>query len=78
MEQGFQIDCFVDTEVIVNIQPTRVEECHGYHYFDDSSYEVEIQKVYIEVAGKRIDITDRLTPEEIKAIEDTLEPNIDL
>jgi hypothetical protein len=78
MEQGFQIDCFVDTEVVVNIQPTRVEECHGYHYFDDSSYEVEIQKVYIEVAGKRIDITDRLTPEEIKAIEDTLEPNIDL
>jgi hypothetical protein len=78
MEQGFQIDCFVDTEVIVNIQPTRVEECHGYHYFDDSSYEVEIQKVYIEVAGKRIDITDRLTPEELKAIEDTLEPNIDL
>ncbi len=78
MEQGFQIDCFVDTEVIVNIQPTRVEECHGYHYFDDSSYEVEIQKVYIEVAGKRIDITDRLTPEELRAIEDTLEPNIDL
>jgi hypothetical protein len=36
MEQGFQIDCFVDTEVIVNIRPTRVEECHGYHYFDDS------------------------------------------
>ncbi len=78
MEQGFQIDCFVDTEVIANIQPTRVEECHGYHYFDDSSYEVEIQKVYIEVAGKRIDITDRLTPEELRAIEDTLEPNIDL
>ncbi len=78
MEQGFQIDCFVDTEVIVNIQPTRVEECHGYHYFDDSSYEVEIQKVYIEVAGKRIDITDRLTLEELRAIEDTLEPNIDL
>ena len=78
MEQGFQIDCFVDTEVIANIQPTRVEECHGYHYFDDSSYEVEIQKVYIEVGGKRIDITDRLTPEEIRAIEDTLEPNIDL
>jgi len=77
MEQGFQIDCFVDTEVIVNIQPTRVEECHGYHYFDDSSYEVEIQKVYIEVAGKRIDITDRLTPDELRAIEDTLEPNID-
>jgi hypothetical protein len=78
MEQGFQIDCFVDTEVIVNIQPTRVEECHGYHYFDDSSYEVEIQKVYIEVGGKRIDITDRLTLEELRAIEDTLEPNIDL
>ena len=76
MEQGFQIDCFVDTEVIVNIQPTRVEECHGYHYFDDSSYEVDIKRVYIEIAGKRIDITDRLTPEELRAIEDKLEPNI--
>jgi hypothetical protein len=78
MEQGFQIDCFVDTEVIVNIQPTRVEECHGYHYFDDSSYEVDIKRVYIEIPFRRIDITDRLTPEELKAIEDTLEPNIDL
>jgi hypothetical protein len=78
MEQGFQIDCFVDTEVIVNIQPTRVEECHGYHYFDDSDVEVNITRVYIDVAGVQIDITDRLRAEEIKAIEDTLEPNIDL
>jgi hypothetical protein len=78
MEQGFQIDCFVETEVIVNIQHTRVEECHGYHYFDDSEVEVNVTRVYIEVAGVQIDITDRLRAEEIKAIEDTLEPNIDL
>ena len=56
----------------------RVEECHGNHYFDDSSYEVNITKVYIEIAGVQIDITDRLRAEEIKAIEDNIEPNTDL
>jgi hypothetical protein len=56
----------------------RVEECHGNHYFEDSSYEVNVTKVYIEIAGVQIDITDRLRAEEIKAIEDNIEPNTDL
>lgn len=73
-----QIDCFVEYEVIVNQHPLRVEECHGLHYFDDSDYEVNLTKIYIEVAGVQIDITDRLRAEEIKAIEDNIEPNIDL
>lgn len=76
--QDEQIDCIVEYEVIVNQQPLRIEECHGLHYFDDSSYEVNLTKVYIEVAGVQIDITDRLRAEEIKAIEDNIEPNIDL
>jgi hypothetical protein len=77
-EDSFQIDCFVDAEVNIDVQPIRVEECHGLHSFDDTSVEVEVKKVYIEVGGVRIDITDRLRAEEIKAIEDSLEPNLDL
>lgn len=77
-EDSFQIDCFVDAEVNIDVQPIRVEECHGLHSFDDTSVEVELKKVYIEVGGVIIDITDRLRAEEIKAIEDSLEPNLDL
>jgi hypothetical protein len=78
MRQEYQIDCFAAYDVIVDEQPMRVEECHGNHYFDDSSYEVNVTKVYIEIAGVQIDITDRLRAEEIKAIEDNIEPNTDL
>jgi hypothetical protein len=77
MRQDQQIDCIVEYDVIVDEQPLRVEECHGNHYYDDSSYEVNITKVYIEIAGVQIDITDRLRAEEIKAIEDNIELNID-
>jgi hypothetical protein len=73
-----QIDCIVEYQVIVNEHPIRVEECHGYHYFDDSDYEVDLLKVYIDVAGMQIDITDRLTREEKAKIENSIEPNIDL
>jgi hypothetical protein len=76
--QDEQIDCIVEYDVIANEQPLRVEEGHGYHYFDDSDYEVNVTKVYIEIGGKQFDITDRLKPEEIKAIENSIEPNIDL
>lgn len=78
MKQDQQIDCIVDYDVIAYEEPLRVEECHGNHYFDDSTYEVNINKVYIEIGRVQIDITDRLTPEELKAIEDNIEPNIDL
>lgn len=76
--QDEQIDCIVEYDVIANEQPLRVEECHSYHYFDDSDYEVDLKKVYIEIKGVQIDITDRLTKEEKQKIEDSIEPNIDL
>lgn len=47
-------------------QPLRVEECHGYHYFDDSS--VIISSVEVVIAGVGIDITDKLTPMQMRAI----------
>jgi|GEM_PF-4963086 len=47
-------------------QPMRVEEFHGYHYFDDSS--VALKSVEVMVAGVGIDITDQLTPSQMRAI----------
>lgn len=44
---------------IYDKQPIRVEELHGYHYFDDSS--VAIKSVEVVIAGIGIDITDQLT-----------------
>lgn len=47
-------------------QPIRVEEFHGYHYFDDSS--VVLKSVEVVIAGIGIDITDQLTDSQTKAI----------
>lgn len=44
---------------IYDKQPIRVEEFHGYHYFDDSN--VAIKSVEVVIAGIGIDITDQLT-----------------
>lgn len=47
-------------------QPMRVEEFYGLHYFDDSS--VVIKSVEVVIAGIGIDITDKLTPSQLRAI----------
>ena len=73
-----QIDCIVEYEVNADVQAVRVEECHGYHYFDDSDYEVNVTKVYIEIGGLQINITDRLTKTELAIIENSIEPNLEL
>lgn len=49
----------------------RVEECHGYHYFNDETIiDVRIDKVIITISEYEIDITDRLTMKEKKNIAD--------
>jgi hypothetical protein len=75
MEQ--YIDLTVDYAVDFIQQPLRLEECHGLHYFDDSSYEICINRIYIEIKGRKIDITDRLNTSELKAIEGLIDPEID-
>jgi tRNA U54 and U55 pseudouridine synthase Pus10 len=48
----------------------REEECHGFHTFiDQEELFNEINRVVIKVLGKDIDITDRLTKEEIAILE---------
>jgi len=57
----------------------RVEECHGFHTFiDQEVVSNEIVKVCIKVKDSEIDITNRLTKEELSLLdkieEDELEP----
>jgi hypothetical protein len=44
----------------------REEECHGIHtFFDQEELTNEISKVVLKVLGQEIDITNRLTKEEL-------------
>jgi hypothetical protein len=57
----------------------REEECHGFHTFiDQDELSNEIKKVTIRVKGTEIDITNRLTKDELKLIDtidsDDIEP----
>jgi hypothetical protein len=48
----------------------REEECHGFHTFiDQEEVSNEINRVIIKVLGKDIDITNRLTKDEIALLE---------
>jgi len=48
----------------------REEECHGFHTFiDQEELSNEINRVVIKILGKEIDITDRLTKDEIALLE---------
>jgi hypothetical protein len=47
----------------------REEECHGLHTFiDEEELTNEISKVVIKVLGKEIDITNRLTKQELSIL----------
>lgn len=55
------------------VSEIREEECHGFHRFDDSETKsIEISSIKIELEGCLIDITSRLTKEEIKDLESQL------
>jgi tRNA U54 and U55 pseudouridine synthase Pus10 len=48
----------------------REEECHGFHTFiDQEELSNEINRVVIKILGKEIDITNRLTKDEIALLE---------
>ena len=48
---------------------TRQEECHGIHTFiDQEVFSEDVITVKLKVNGKEIDITDRLTQEELKSL----------
>lgn len=48
---------------------TRVEECHGFHtIIDQEIVSEDVITVKLKVNGNEIDITDRLTSEELKSL----------
>lgn len=48
----------------------REEECHGFHTFiDQEELSNEIKKVVIKFLGQEIDITSRLTKEELSLLD---------
>lgn len=51
---------------------TRVEECHGYHTFEDIRETNVIQTIKINVNGLEIDITDNLTELQKQQISENL------
>jgi len=64
---------FINYDLEINVTAnyatdTRVEECHGYHTFEDTKEEFIINSIRIRVADSFIDITDRLTDAEKKLL----------
>ena len=64
------METLVDVAYTIKKNPQRVEECHGFHTFDeDEELSRDIASVRIEVKeGLWIDITDRLTERERRHI----------
>lgn len=63
-------DCIATVYEEWQSNPPRVEECHGYHTFnEDEIINEEITKVELVLGnGTCIDITSRLTKEELELI----------
>ena len=64
------LECMVEVEENWEYHPPRVEECHGYHSFsEDELIDSKIVKVALILGHeKSIDITSRLTKEELDSI----------
>jgi hypothetical protein len=57
----------------------REEECHGFHTFiDQEELSNEIKKVVIKFLGEEIDITSRLTKEELSLLDKIETDEIDI
>jgi hypothetical protein len=65
------IECVITKEEHWQENPPRIEECHGYHSFNEDEFlDEEITKVEIFIDENTIiDITSRLTKEEIKLLQ---------
>jgi hypothetical protein len=64
------LECNAEIEETWAEHPPRTEECHGYHTFDESELiDEKITEVSIILdAETKIDITSRLTKEELELI----------
>ena len=51
---------------------TRVEECHGYHTFEDYNESNVIESIKVNINGFELDITDLLTELQKQQISENL------
>jgi hypothetical protein len=73
ISQNVFFDSEAEISIIYDVHPPRVEECHGYHTFNEDE-EVDRQLISFKIMlenGLEIDITDRLTEEEKQKIVQT-------
>lgn len=67
----FTLDTDIKIEFTYKTNPARIEECHGMHEFNEDE-EVGRQVLKVEIIlgedKKPIDITDRLTTQELKQL----------
>lgn len=73
IEQNYIFDAYADVVITYEVYPKRTEEGHGFHDFREDE-EVDKQLTCFRIKlnnGQEIDITDRLTKEEIQIILDS-------
>jgi len=68
--ETYTFEGYVDVNFTYRSHPTRVEEGHGLHEFDeDEEIDRNVSSVkFLLTDGTEIDITNRLTKEELKSI----------
>lgn len=68
--ETYNFEAYVDVNFTYRAHPKRVEECHGLHEFDeDEEIDRKIESVKLILTdGTEIDITARLTEEELKSL----------
>jgi len=73
-EEQHEIEALVTLTVTYSSNPTRVEECHGLHEFnEDEAVSSSVDRVMLCTCAGEIDITDRLTTGELVLIKKTVE-----
>jgi hypothetical protein len=76
----FPIEGLPKSELLVSynakmsMTPSRIEECHGVHEFNDNDICVEVTRVEISIFGRGVEITRQLTEKEIKALAENIQP----
>lgn len=72
-----EAEAHVHYSYVINREPMRVEEGHGYHSFDDSYVAHEqIEGIQIEVAGVFVELTKQQVKQIQEAVKSQLEfPN---
>lgn len=67
-------ELLVSYKAKMSMTPSRIEECHGKHEFNDNDICVEVTKVEIVILGRGVSIAHQLTEKEMKFLAEKIEP----